>query len=138
MDRRRFVVSSSAGTVSSAFGRALKAAGQAVGLHPASETSGEIFPARSLSERAWSQFTASGFTEPVCGLIHRGTNPAECGLPLGAIDTGGLDLDTDGTFGYCSLFCSFVPPRGPLRQPFLGIRVGKTKLGARDPIHGRD
>ena len=44
---------------------------------------------------------------------------------LGAIDTGGIDLDTDGTFGYCSMFGSFVPPRGPLRQPFLGIRVGK-------------
>ncbi len=125
MNRRRFVLSSSAGIISSGFNRALKAAGQSLGLDISSTSSGELFPANSLSERAWSQFTASGFTEPVCGLIHRGTNPAECGLPLGAIDTGGLDLDTDGTFGYCSMFGSFVPPRGPLRQPFLGIRIGK-------------
>jgi uncharacterized protein (DUF608 family) len=125
MDRRRFVLSSSAGIVASALSRTLAAAGQALGLNTAGEASGELFPAQSLSALAWSQFTAAGFTESVCGLIHRGSKPAECGLPLGAIDTGGLDLDTDGTFGYCSMFGSFVPPRGPLRQPFLGIRVGK-------------
>ena len=122
MDRRRFVLSSTAGVVGSALNRTLEAAGQRLGLKPSTEESGELFPSQSLSARAWAQFTAAGFTEPV---IYRKSKPAECGLPLGAIDTGGIDLDTDGTFGYCSMFGSFIPPRGPLRQPFLGIRVGK-------------
>jgi uncharacterized protein (DUF608 family) len=125
MDRRRFVLSSTAGVVASALNRTLEAAGQRLGLKASTEEAGELFPSQSLSERAWSQFTASGFTEPACGLIYRKSKPAECGLPLGAIDTGGIDLDTDGTLGYCSMFGSFVPPRGPLRQPFLAIRVGK-------------
>jgi len=125
MDRRKFVLSSTAGIVGSALNRTLEAAGQQLGFKASAEEAGELFPAQSLSALAWSQFTASGFKEPVCGLIYRKSKPAECGLPLGAIDTGGIDLDTDGTFGYCSMFGSFVPPRGPLRQPFLGIRVGK-------------
>ncbi len=124
MDRRRFVRSTAAGIVGSTLGRTLEAAGQALGLMGSGEASGALFPAQTLSALAWSQFTASGFTEPVCGLIYRKSTPAECGLPLGAIATGGIDLDTDGTFGYCSMFGSFVPPRGPLRQPFLGLRVG--------------
>src|ERR1017187_1204646 len=101
MDRRRFVLSSTGGIVGSTLTRTLAAAVQGLGLKASGEESGDLFPAGSLSELAWSQFTASGFTEPVCGLIYRKSKPAECGLPLGAIDTGGLDLDTDGTFGYC-------------------------------------
>ena len=123
MDRRKFVLSSTAGILGSALNHATDAAAQTLGLK-AAEEGGELFPAGSLSELAWSQFTAAGFTEPVCGLIYRKSKPAECGLPLGAIGTGGLDLDTDGTFGYSSIFGSVIPPRGPLRQPFLGLRVG--------------
>ena len=125
MDRRRFVRSTAAGIVGSALSRKLEAAGQALGLAAPGEASGSLFPAQSLSALAWSQFTASGFTEAVCGLIYRKSTPAECGLPLGAVATGGVDLDTDGTLGYCTLFGSIVPPRGPLRRPFLGLRVGK-------------
>jgi hypothetical protein len=125
MDRRRFVLSSTAGILGSALAQVVDATGQTLGLKASAEECGELFPAGSLSELAWSQFTAAGFTEPVCGLIYRKSKPAECGLPLGAIDTGGLDLDTDGTFGYSSIFGSFIPPRGPLRQPFLGIQVEK-------------
>ena len=71
MDRRRFVLSSTAGIVGSALSRTLEAAGQPSGLTGLAEESGELFPAQSLSALAWSQFTASGFTEPVCGLIYR-------------------------------------------------------------------
>jgi uncharacterized protein (DUF608 family) len=86
--------------------------------------SSTLFPI-TLPERAWSEFPAEGFRQPVAGVIHHGTNPPECGMPLGSIDTGCVDLDVDGTFGYCSIFGSFVPPRGPLRLPFLGMSVGK-------------
>ena len=125
MDRRRFVRSTAAGIVGATLSRRLQAAGQALGLTASGEASGPLFPARSISALSWSQFAASGFTEPVCGLIYRKSTPAECGLPLGAIATGSVDLDTDGTLGYCSMFGSIIPPRGPLRQPFLGLRVGK-------------
>lgn len=110
MDRRKFVISSTAGIMGTALDCSLNAAEQRLGLATPAGDSGELFPARSLSAMAWSQFTASGFTEPACGVIYRKSNPVECGLPIGAIDTGGIDLDTDGTFGYCSLFGSFVSP----------------------------
>lgn len=83
-----------------------------------------LFPI-GMPGKQWAQFTAAGFTKPVCGVVYRRDHPVECGVPLGVIDTGYLNLDADGTFGFCSLFGSFVPPRGPLRQPFLGVTVGK-------------
>lgn len=46
-------------------------------------------------------------------------------MPLGSIDTGCLAIETDGSFGLCSIFNSFVPMRGPLKLPFLGMSVGK-------------
>ncbi len=71
MDRRRFVRSTAAGIVGSTLSRTLEAARQALGLTASGEASGDLFPAHSLSALAWSQFTASGFTEPVCGLTYR-------------------------------------------------------------------
>jgi uncharacterized protein (DUF608 family) len=48
-------------------------------------------------------------------------------MPLGAIDTGRIDLQTDGTLGFCTAFNSIVPQRGPLDVPFLGMNVGGQK-----------
>ena len=123
MDRRRFLISSLAGVVGAAIGRARLRAFQALGFETLNDASEELFPARSISELEWTQFNASGFTQPVCGIVYRMSRPAECGVPLGTIDTGCVDIDTDGTLGFCSLFGSFAPPRGPLGQPFLGISV---------------
>jgi uncharacterized protein (DUF608 family) len=125
MDRRRFVLSSVTGIVGTALSRAVSAAVQAAGQGSANDSGEELFPAGNLPDLAWTQFRASGFTEPVCGMIHRKSRPAECGMPLGAVGTGCLDLDTDGTLGYCSIFSSFVPPRGKLQSPLLGIAVNK-------------
>jgi non-lysosomal glucosylceramidase len=36
-------------------------------------------------------------------------------------------LQPDGTFGFCTLFNSIVPQRGPLGVPFLGMTVGDQK-----------
>ena len=41
-----------------------------------------LFPL-DLPEREWAEFRAEGFSKPVAGVIHRGTNPPVCGLPLG-------------------------------------------------------
>lgn len=72
----------------------------------------------------WLEFKASGFSGDACGVIHKKSSPAVCGMPLGGIGTGCIDFETDGTFGYCTIFNSHVPRRGPLNSPFLGIAVG--------------
>jgi uncharacterized protein (DUF608 family) len=83
----------------------------------------QLFPI-DLPEREWVEFDADGFKTPVAGIIHRGANPPSCGMPLGGIDTGCLDLDVAGVLGYCSIFNSLVPRRGSLNVPFLGISLG--------------
>ncbi|HXW14093.1 MAG TPA: GH116 family glycosyl hydrolase [Terriglobia bacterium] len=70
----------------------------------------------------WSEFKADGFQNLVPGIIYK-SGKSECGLPLGGIGTGCIDLDTDGTFGRCSIFNSFAPPR-VLNTPFLGLTLG--------------
>ena len=71
----------------------------------------KLFPS-DLPEREWTEFDADGYSAPVAGLIHRGSNPPSCGVPLGAIDTGCLDLDVAGVLGYCTIFNSLTPRRG--------------------------
>ena len=83
---------------------------------------GRLFPL-DLSERQWAGFAAHGYSDPVAGTIHRGSNPPACGMPLGGIDTGCLDLEVRGLLGYSTIFNSLVPRRGPLNLPFLGLSV---------------
>ena len=82
-----------------------------------------IFPS-DLPEREWSKFRAAGFDVPVTGVIHRGTNAPECGMPLGGIDTGFVDLEATGLWGMSSIFNSLVEPAGPLNVPVFGLSVG--------------
>ena len=83
----------------------------------------KLFPT-DIPSLKWMEFEAAGFSRPVSGLIHRSDGAPICGMPLGAIDTGCLDLEGNGTFGFCTIFNSHVPRRGPLNLPFLGISVG--------------
>jgi uncharacterized protein (DUF608 family) len=82
-----------------------------------------LFPT-DLPEGEWVEFEAQGFAAPVVGVIHRRAYRALCGMPLGGIDTGCLDLETSGLFGLCSIFNSHTPRRGALNLPFLGLSVG--------------
>src|SRR5450759_1561657 len=83
-----------------------------------------LFPT-NLSQKEWNEFSARGYSTPVIGVIYQGSNPPECGLPLGGIDTGCLDLEASGELGYSSIFNSLTPRRGPLHVPFLGISLNR-------------
>jgi hypothetical protein len=85
-----------------------------------------LFPAH-LAHGEWEEFPAEGFPAPVIGVIHRREYAALCGVPLGGIGTGFLNLDTGGLFGLCSIFNSHTPRRGAMNWPFLGLSVnGQT------------
>ncbi len=88
---------------------------------------------KEKEESKWVSFSAEGFSQPVAGIIHRKDIPVTCGMPLGGITTGCIDLETSGLWGYCTIFNSRVPPRGPLNLPFLGLSVGKETWVLCDP-----
>ena len=96
----------------------------------------ELFPPQVPSKQ-WAEFYARGFTEPACGIVYRRTDEVPHGMPLGGIATASLDLDTDGTFGFCNLFNSGVPTRGPLHYGFLGLSSGgRTWILSTQPVTG--
>ena len=86
--------------------------------------SNTLFPT-NLPSREWRQFRAHGLSTPACGVIFRRDRPPERGMPLGAIDTGRINLEQDGRFGHCTIYNSYCPQRGPLNVPFLAVTVGK-------------
>ena len=91
-----------------------------------------LFPT-NLPASKWVQFPAAGFSHPVTGVIYRKAQPATNGMPLGGVDTGCIDLETSGLWGYSTIFNSHVPRRGPLNLPFLGLSVGGQTWVMCDP-----
>jgi uncharacterized protein (DUF608 family) len=82
--------------------------------------SNRLFPA-ALPQSQWTQFSAAGYEQPVTGIVTRSTSQPTCGMPIGSVDTGCVDIQANGTFGLSSIFNSIVPRRGPLNMPLLGI-----------------
>jgi uncharacterized protein (DUF608 family) len=81
----------------------------------------------------WAQFTADGYPQPVSGIIFTPRDDVCAGMPLGALGTGCLDLETSGVLGFSSIFQPSImvepTPYQTLRNaqlltPFLGIAVG--------------
>ncbi len=97
--------------------------------HSAPET---LFPT-DAPRRDWVHFAADGFSEPVCGVVYRLNDTVTNGMALGGIDTGCLDFETSGLLGYCTIFNSHIPRRGPINLPVLGISVGDTTWVLCDP-----
>jgi uncharacterized protein (DUF608 family) len=97
----------------------------------------------------WTGFHADGYEAAVSGVVFSTTHTPCCGVPLGGISTGCLDIDPEGTLGFCTLFSRY-PRKLKLFQPFLGVAMeGKTWLLASPRIvaggpmqgcieHGRD
>lgn len=81
---------------------------------------------RADASAPYQQFDAPGYVNEVVGELFDRAHPASQGMPLGGIGTGCLDLATDGTLGFVTIFNSLVPRRGPLNLPLLGISEGET------------
>lgn len=109
-------------------------AGLVCGVQARSAESRHLFPP-DKTHGDWVEFRAEGFTQPVTGVIFGSQSKVNCGVPLGGVDTGGIDLETSGLLGYCTIFNSHVPRRGPINLPILGLSVGgKTwVLGREQP-----
>ena len=106
-------------------------------VHAAVRRSGpELFPLDTPAKQ-WTHFDAHGYSRPVCGVIYRLGDQVPHGMPLGGVATGCIDVDTDGTFGFCTLFNSGVPTRGPLQYGFLGISsAGRSWILSSRPLPG--
>jgi uncharacterized protein (DUF608 family) len=91
-----------------------------IGAQAATDT---LFPT-DVPSRDWVHFRAEGFSAPACGVVYRMKDKVTNGMALGGIDTGCIDLETSGLLGYCTIFNTHVPRRGPLNLPILGLAVG--------------
>lgn len=123
LDRREFMRWSAAG----AGGVGAASGGSSATSDARNQGVRRFFPANLPGGEA-VPFRAAGYSAPACGVIYRRENRVPHGMPLGGVGTGFLDIETNGTFGFASIFNSGVPlVGGPWRAPFLGINVeGRT------------
>jgi uncharacterized protein (DUF608 family) len=90
------------------------------------------FPAGIL-HATWQEFPAAGYATPITGVVYRGLPRPTCGMPLGGLDTGCIDVEPNGLLGYATIFNHLINPRLLYNAPFLGISVGgKMRLLATD------
>ena len=91
--------------------------------------------AANLPELEWLQFEAEGFSQPVPGVVYHADHPPCCGVPLGGISTGCIDVDPRGVFGFSTLFNPSsrhaeydqdrMARKLPTVEPILGLAVGE-------------
>lgn len=109
---------------------------EAEGSQAGGITHNSLFPT-DLPALSWTEFQAAGFAAPVSGCLYRGSDPPCCGLALGGIDTGCIDVDAQGAYGLVSIFNPSSPcpavkgwrmPRKPqTMQPIVGLSTrGRT------------
>jgi alpha-galactosidase len=92
-----------------------------------------LFDTRALG-REFIRFQAEGFPgTSACGVVYRLRDRVTNGMPLGGIDTGCIDLETNGMLGYATVFNTHVPRRGPMNTPILGLSVGGRTWVLCDP-----
>ncbi|MEP7357791.1 MAG: GH116 family glycosyl-hydrolase, partial [Anaerolineales bacterium] len=105
---------------------------------PAQLSAGQLFP-RNLLHASWQRFEAAGYSQPVTGVVYRGDPRPTCGLPLGGLDTGCVDIESNGLLGYSTLFNHLAGPRLLLNLPFLGLHSGgQTHVLVSDRLGKRD
>src|SRR5690606_28398714 len=96
------------------------------------------FPPHIL-HASWQTFPVKGFGRPVTGVVYRGIPRPTCGMPLGGLDTGCIDLEPNGMWGYSTIFNHLGrahddgPPRIALNEPIAALALGdETYLLATD------
>ena len=135
MNRREFVQATLIGGSAASTLRAGVAAKSNAGSTAAAPVA-RLFPT-DLPELQWHEFHAAGFHQPVSGTIFHPSKAPCCGVPLGGISTGCIDLDAKGVYGFNSAFNGWSHwPHGiaaegsrmarkpPTLQPLLGLAVG--------------
>jgi uncharacterized protein (DUF608 family) len=91
----------------------------------AKNDSDRLFPT-GLPEKQWVSFSSKGFSVPVTGVIYNDKFMPVSGCPVGGLDTGCLDIDASGLYGYCTIF-NHLFPRGLANVPILGMNInGQT------------
>ena len=80
-----------------------------------------------LLHARWRTFEAAGYTRPVTGIVYRGEPRPTCGMPLGGLDTGCIDVESNGMFGYSTIFNHLVEPRALLNLPMLGLACQRRR-----------
>src|SRR3989338_5873528 len=86
-----------------------------------------LFPVPA-THKQWIKFKAACYQNEVTGVIYR-ADQTVCGMPLGGLATGCIDLDTNGTLGRCTIFNSIIPPRQLDGHTFFALAV-KNKVWA--------
>ena len=92
----------------------------------------KLFDTEILHE--WHQFPARDYTSPVSGMVYNREKLPTCGMPLGGIATGCIDIDARGVYGMNNLFNPgynapdmehFWIARSPASmEPLFGLSVG--------------
>ena len=75
------------------------------------QSSSRYFPSGQL-HATWNTFEVAGYKKPITGVIYRGNPRPTCGMPLGGIDTGCIDIESNGMLGYSTLFNHLIYPEG--------------------------
>ncbi len=104
-----------------------------------SQQNQRLFP-KGLPDMEWVEFTSEGFSKPVSGIIFRTGHPACCGVPLGGLGTGCIDIETSGVLGFSNILSlatrrpfgkpgaltkeGFVYRQPQICLPFLGFALG--------------
>lgn len=85
----------------------------------------------NLPEAQWIQFDGCGISEHVSGVVYRTGEEPCCGVPLGGISTGCIDIDARGVYGYSTVFHPSsgnqqrrMPRKLPRVEPILALAVG--------------
>jgi uncharacterized protein (DUF608 family) len=106
-----------------------------------------LFPAE-VQPSTWARFAADGYSEPVSGVVYSSENPPCCGVPIGGLATGCVDLDARGIWGWSSLWNPIgphgtashmrIPRRLPSVHPVLGFSTGGSTwvLASAETIRG--
>jgi len=97
-----------------------------------------LFPPQ-LPAAEWQQFQAEGYQQSLTGVIFRDQSRPSCGVPMGGIDTGCLDIESNGMLGYSTIFNHLVNPRLLVNLPFLALSVGgRTTVLISDQLAKKD